>query len=68
MLKVRIMVLDELWLLMETSVVNPKKRKTIPRNKKQSWSTTDFNKGIQIREYIAPEKPALKQTFLRPII
>ena len=45
-----------------------KQTKAVPRNKKQSWSTVDFNEGIQIREYIAPDKPALKQTFLRPII
>ena len=35
-------------------------RKAVPRNKKQSWSNVDFNEGIQIREYIAPDKPALK--------
>ena len=37
-----------------------KQRKAVPTNKKQSWSIVDFNEGIQIREYIAPDKPALK--------
>ena len=37
-----------------------KKRKAVPRNKKQSWSTVDLKEGILIREYIPLDKPGLK--------
>ena len=39
---IRVRVLDQSWLLMETSVVNPNKKKAVPRNKKQISSTVDF--------------------------
>ena len=42
--------------------------KVVPRNKKRRWSTIDFNEGTQIREYIAPDKAALKENLLCPVV
>ena len=49
MVKICIIVLGQLWLLMETSVVNPNKERLFLEIR-NSWCTVDFNDGIQIRE------------------
>ena len=61
------MVLDQSQLLMEASIVNPNKERLLIEIRHKVGLTLILT-FIQIREYIALDKPALKQTFQRPII
>lgn len=42
-------------------------RKRIPRDKKEAWSKIIPNKGIEIKDYMAPNVPALTKTILKSI-
>ena len=44
------------------------RRTPLPRDKKQHWSDIQSTQGIPIQNYHAPDKPALNQVVLRPII
>ena len=67
MIKICIIVLGQSWLLMETSVVNPNKERLFLEIRNRVGVplilTTVFRS-----ENVAPDKPALKQTFKWPII
>ena len=44
------------------------RRTPLSRNKKQRWSDIQSTQGIPIQNYHAPDKPALNQVVLRPVV
>ena len=44
------------------------RRTPLPRDKKQRWSDIQSTQGIPIQNYHAPDKPALNQVVLRPVV
>ena len=44
------------------------KRKALPRDKKENWSSITSNQGIIIKSYHHPDTPALSKVSLKTII
>ena len=44
------------------------RRTPLPRDKKQHWSDMQSTQSIPIQNYHAPDKPALDQVVLRPVV
>ena len=44
------------------------RRTPLPRDKKQRWSDIQSTRGTPIQNYHAPDKPALNQVALRPVV
>ena len=44
------------------------RRTPLPRDKKQRWSDIQSTQGISIQNYHAPDKPALNQVVLQPVV
>ena len=42
-------------------------RQRVPGDKKEPWCELDFNEGIQIIQYIAPNVQSSSKTVLQPI-
>ena len=42
-------------------------RQRVPRDKKEAWCKVNFDDGIQIIQYIAPNVQSLSRTVLQPI-